>query len=58
MLCDDWETWGGGDGLERERCVYTYLTHIVQQKLTQHCKAVKLLFFFKVSLMLIKNSLC
>ena len=46
MLCDDPEGWDGGgmggrmkgEGIE----VYTQLLHfIVQQKLRQHCKAIK-----------------
>ena len=36
--------WGGGVGCRREgRYVYMWLIHfVVQQKLTQHCKATKL----------------
>ena len=31
----------GGGGSKRERmCVYMRLIHVVQQKLTQHCKAI------------------
>ena len=43
MLCDDLERWGGGGRrLEREGIyVYLRLIHVaVQQKLTQHCKAI------------------
>ena len=46
LLCDDLEVWDGGVGekrLKREGiCVYLQLTHVVQQKLTQHCKAITL----------------
>ena len=49
MLCDDLEGWmGGGVGgrLQREGiCVCIQLIHfVVQQKLTQHCKAIILQF--------------
>ena len=56
MLCDDLEGWGGrweGGRLRREEiyvCVYIYiwLIHfVVQQKLTQHCKAIIILQFKK-----------
>ena len=47
MLCDDLEGWDGGeqDRLKRTGiCVYVWLIlFIVQQKLTQHCKASILL---------------
>ena len=42
MLCDDLDGWNGGQGRSKKEGVYVYieLTHfIVQQKLTQHCKA-------------------
>ena len=45
MLCDDLEEWDarcwGGRLTREEIYVYLYLIHIVvQQKLTQHCKAI------------------
>ena len=47
MLCDDLEEWGreGGreaqEGGDMEIYVYIELIHfVVQQKLTQHCKAI------------------
>ena len=42
MLCDDAEGWGVGKKSKREG-IYVYMQLIrfaVQQKLTQHCKAV------------------
>ena len=47
MLCDDLEGWDRGEDGERfkteEIHVYLQLVHIVvQQKLTQHCKAINL----------------
>ena len=46
MLCDELDGWdGGGEGRQSKRegmCVYIQLIHfIVQQKLTQHYKAIK-----------------
>ena len=42
MFCDDlvgWDGWGGR--LKREGIyVYIWLIHVVQQKLTQLCKAI------------------
>ena len=41
MLCDDLEEWGGvGDRLERGDICILGLMHVVQEKLTQHCKAI------------------
>ena len=44
MLREDREGWDGsgvGGRLKRERIyVYLQLIHVVQQKLTQHCKAI------------------
>jgi len=47
VLCDDLEGWDRGEDRERlkteEIHVHLQLVHIVvQQKLTQHCKAVNL----------------
>jgi len=47
VLCDDLEGWDRGEDGERlkteEIHVYLQLVHIVvQQKLTQHCKAINL----------------
>ena len=47
MLCDDLEGWGREGGREAQErgdigiYVYIWLIHfVVQQKLTQHCKAI------------------
>ena len=42
MLCEDLDGWSGGQGRSKKEGVYVNieLTHfIVQQKLTQYCKA-------------------
>ena len=52
MLCDNLGVWGGLEGtLKREGMhVYLRLDHlVVQQKPTQHCKAIILQFKKKVS---------
>ena len=44
MLCDDLEEWdreGGREAQEGEDMgIYVYIHFVVQQKLTQHCKAI------------------
>ena len=44
MLCDDLEGWDGGvEGRLKRKGIYVYIQQIhfvVQQKLTQHCKAI------------------
>ena len=44
MLCDDLDGWDGGEGGRAKKegiYVYIQLIHFtVQQKLTQHCKAI------------------
>ena len=45
MLCDDLDGWDGGGGRSKRdrRYVYIWLIHfVVQQKLTQDCKAITL----------------
>ena len=46
MLCDDLEGWDGGGGREAQEegdiCIHIAVSHCVQQKLTQHCKAITL----------------
>ena len=49
VLCNDLDGWNGGGRLSREGiCVYIQLIQdVIQQKLTQHCKASNLQFFKK-----------
>ena len=53
VLCDDLESHGrgmGGRAKGKGIYAYTQLIHlVVQQKLTEHCKAIIFQFFFKVS---------
>ena len=46
VLCDDLEGWDGGGGREAQEegdiCIHIAVSHCVQQKLTQHCKAITL----------------
>lgn len=45
VLCDDPEMWGGGWGRPKEEGIYVYIQLIptvIQQKVTQHCKAITL----------------
>ena len=48
MLCGDldgWDGWGGGRSQREGIYIYIELIHfIVQQELTQHCKAIILQF--------------
>ena len=49
MLCDDLHGFGGGKRSKRDGIyVYIQLIHfIVQQKITEHCKAITPQFFKK-----------
>ena len=48
VLCDDLEGWDGGGGREAQEegdiCIPIAVSLCVQQKLTQHCKAITLQF--------------
>ena len=58
--CDDLEGWDGGNGVERRSkrariYVFTWLIHfVVQQKLTQHCKAI-IKYITPIKIILKKN---